>query len=98
MSPANTDKIYSRSDLAVFDFLDHPIWIFDILNKSFYWANTSAVEYWNAKTLEELLARDFSNDMSEAVNKKNLDILDRLKRKETVEESVGEVKPVLPLP
>mmetsp|Transcript_26899 Transcript_26899/g.39791 ORF Transcript_26899/g.39791 Transcript_26899/m.39791 type:complete len:666 (-) Transcript_26899:35-2032(-) len=84
----NTDKVYSRSDLSVFDFLDHPIWIFDILNKSFYWANTSAVKYWNANSLEELLARDCSHDMSEAVHKKNLDILERLKRKQRVEESV----------
>lgn len=88
MASLHTDKVYSRSDLAVFDFLDHPIWIFDIINKSFYWANNSAVEYWNANSLEELLDRDFSHDMSEAVHKKNLDILERLKRKERVEESV----------
>ena len=66
-------KSFSRDDLRVLDLLDHPIWVFDIVNKSMWWGNSLAVEYWNAQSLDELINRNFADDMSEAVHKKNLD-------------------------
>ena len=81
-------KSFSRDDLRVLDLLDHPIWVFDIVNKSMWWGNSLAVEYWNAQSLDELINRNFADDMSEAVHKKNLDTLERLRRNERVSESV----------
>lgn len=58
--------IYTRGDLQVFNLLDRPIWVFDIENKAMWWANNAAIELWNADSLEELLARDFADDMSDS--------------------------------
>lgn len=41
--------------------LRRPIWMFDPHNLRGVYANAAALELWGAKTLEELLARDFSN-------------------------------------
>ena len=83
-----TPKSFTRDDLRVLDLLDHPIWVFDIVNKSMWWGNTLAVEYWNATSLDDLISRNFKDDMSDAVHKKNLDTLERLRRNERVSESV----------
>ncbi len=49
-----------------FDGLRRPIWIFDDVRKRKVYANRAAVELWGAASLDELLARDFS-DQSPAV-------------------------------
>ena len=85
----DNSRSYARSELHVLNLLNHPIWVFDIINKSVWWGNTSAIEYWNADSLEELINRNFADDMSEARHKKNLDTLERVKRNERVEESVS---------
>ena len=87
----STERSDSRDDLQVLDLVDHPVWVFDIINKCMWWANQEAVSFWNASSLEELLDRDFASDMSETVRKKNLDTLDRFRRKERVKESVSEL-------
>lgn len=86
----STERSYSKDDLQVLDLVDHPVWVFDVVNKCMWWANQEAVSFWNANSLEELLNRDFATDMSEVVAKKNLDTLERLKRKERVKESVSQ--------
>ena len=88
----STERSYSRDDLQVLDLVDHPVWVFDIMNKCMWWANHEAVSFWNASSLEELLDRDFASDMSETVRKKNLDTLDRFRRKERVRESVSDLE------
>jgi signal transduction histidine kinase/DNA-binding NarL/FixJ family response regulator len=57
---------YGRNDFGMFNLLRSPVWIFDIDQKAMYWANRSALYIWNATSLEELLARDFASDMSDA--------------------------------
>ena len=86
----STERSYSKDDLQVLDLVDHPVWVFDVVNKCMWWANQEAVSFWNANSLEELLNRDFATDMSETVAKKNLDTLERFKRKERVKESVSQ--------
>ena len=88
VSTSTKPKSFTRDDLRVLDLLDHPIWVFDIVNKSMWWGNTLAVEYWNATSLDDLISRNFKDDMSDAVHKKNLDTLERLRRNERVSESV----------
>lgn len=57
---------YSREDLHALNLVDQPIWVFDIVRRAMWYANDAAVELWSAKSLDELLKRDFSTDMSEA--------------------------------
>lgn len=66
----NKEKIYTRDDLEVFNLLEHPVWVFDIENKAMWWANESALEVWNADSLESLLSRSFADDMSEATEQR----------------------------
>jgi diguanylate cyclase (GGDEF)-like protein len=48
-------------------YLQNPIWVFDIDNKKILWANDKSLRLWEATSIEELLNRDFSQDMSAAV-------------------------------
>jgi signal transduction histidine kinase/CheY-like chemotaxis protein len=57
---------YGPSDLTCMNLLRHPIWIFDIDRRGMHWANRSALDLWNASTLDELVHRDFDAVMSEA--------------------------------
>ena len=75
-------RCYTHQDMEVLNLLTNPIWVFDLLNKKKWWANTAALEFWNAPNLEELLGRDFATGMSETAHRKNLDSLERLKRQE----------------
>lgn len=59
-------QFYTRSDLEVFNLLQHPTWIFDVTRKEMFWANHVALRIWNTATLEMLLNRDYKTDMSEA--------------------------------
>ncbi len=51
-----------RQALQPFDLLNTPIWVFDAEHHTMWWANRRALRFWRAQTLDELLARDFSND------------------------------------
>ena len=50
-----------------FEHLKCPIWIYDIDNKRITWANTSALPLWESESLFELTSRDFSVEMSKAI-------------------------------
>ncbi|MEM6934823.1 MAG: response regulator [Pseudomonadota bacterium] len=50
------------SDLASFDPLKTPVWIFDVDRHSMWWANRSALSFWKADSIAALQARDFSTD------------------------------------
>jgi ferric iron reductase protein FhuF len=81
-------RLYSHSEVEVLNLVSHPIWVFDILNKSMWWGNAAALVFWKAQTLEDLTGRNFADDMSETVQKKNIDTLERLKRNERWDEVV----------
>ncbi|RED47713.1 sensor histidine kinase [Aestuariispira insulae] len=51
-----------RTRLDVFELLRTPVWIFDITNHAIWWGNRAALDFWQASSLDELLARDFSSD------------------------------------
>jgi len=76
-------KFYTRQDLALFNLLDHPIYIFDILEKKMFYANQSAVEMWQADSLESLLERDFASDMSQASENRMMDYVRRFQKDRT---------------
>jgi hypothetical protein len=85
---SSRQRLYSHSEVEVLNLVSHPIWVFDILNKSMWWGNAAALVFWKAKKLEDLTGRNFADDMSEIVQKKNLDTLERLKRNERWDEVV----------
>lgn len=58
-------QVTSTTELAGLDFLQNPVWIFDIQNLKMWWANPSALRIWNAASKTELQNRNFS-DISEA--------------------------------
>ncbi len=51
-----------RGELASFDLLNTPVWIFDVERHAMWWANRRALQFWRAESLEELLVRDFGSD------------------------------------
>lgn len=59
-------KCYQRQDLRALSLVDDPIWVFDSVRKSMWYANDAAVRLWSANSLADLLARDFRRDMSDA--------------------------------
>jgi signal transduction histidine kinase/PAS domain-containing protein/ActR/RegA family two-component response regulator len=77
---------YNRQQFRMFNLLRSPVWIFDIEQRSMYWANSPAVHIWNAGSLEELLARDFRSDMSDATVSILQDRLQKLTRNEFIHE------------
>ena len=79
---------YSHDDLKVLNLFDHPMWIFDIVKETMYWANTAALPFWNATSLQELVNRDYSSDMSETTRRKNHDNLQRAQNNERWEDTV----------
>jgi signal transduction histidine kinase/CheY-like chemotaxis protein len=79
-------KYYQRSDLEVFNLLQHPTWIFDVKRKEMFWANQAALKLWNTKTLQELLQRDYKTDMSVATEQRLNNDLNRVLRNEVIED------------
>jgi PAS domain S-box-containing protein len=71
------DRSYTAADLELFNVLKHPIWISDVDNQSMYWANTAAVEVWNADSLDTLLSRDMKSGMTDATKHRMEDLLRR---------------------
>ena len=67
------------------DSLQRPIWIFDDRRKRKVYANRAALELWGAASLEELVARDFS-DQSPAVRVRMADIVRRTENGGVAEE------------
>ncbi|KQS55285.1 diguanylate cyclase [Brevundimonas sp. Leaf363] len=60
------DQTESATRMRAWDALKRPIWLFDPINLTGVYANAPALALWGARTLEDLLARDFSQ-LSEAV-------------------------------
>ena len=80
------EKVYRREDLAVLNLFEQPVWIFDIERKAMWWANSAAVELWEADSLASLLKRDFANDMSEATACRLADYLVRFHKGERIKD------------
>jgi hypothetical protein len=77
---------YTVEDFRAFDLLQHPMYILDIEKDRMYWANRETVKIWRADSLEALLARDLSVDLSEAVRYRLNELLERCKRGEVTKE------------
>ncbi|MCZ4281882.1 ATP-binding protein [Kiloniella laminariae] len=49
-------------DLSAFNRLSTPIWVFNMTDHNIWWGNEAALHFWEAETLADLVARDFSTD------------------------------------
>lgn len=49
--------------------LQNPIWVYDINSARIHWANEAALTLWEADSMQELKARNFSTGISDAVKK-----------------------------
>ena len=76
------EKTYTRNELGLFNLIDQPVWVFDIVKKAMWFANTAAVELWSATSLQNLLERNFSDDMSEATARRLDDYLVKFRQGE----------------
>lgn len=74
----------TQSDLVGLDLLAAPVWVFDIQRRRMWWANRAALALWSAADLEELLARDFSGEMSDVTAARMREYLRRFRAGETV--------------
>jgi len=49
------------SSLSHYDWLDVPMWVFDVEHRRNLWANAAALSFWRAEKAEEFLSRDFTD-------------------------------------
>ncbi|MDT8998150.1 ATP-binding protein [Paucibacter sp. APW11] len=54
------------SSLSHYDWLDVPMWVFDLERRRNLWANAAALSFWRAESAEEFLGRSHA-DMTEVV-------------------------------
>ncbi len=77
MAHANTQPLpgttgaamLSFADLHHYGWLQLPSWVFDALHLRVVWANAAGLQLWGAASLDELLARDFSDSSSTTVSR-----------------------------
>ncbi len=74
-----------RHELNALNLLQTPVWVFDLDRMQMWWANHAALQLWQADSLEELLARDWS-DASAATRTRLQWYRERFQRGETVTE------------
>lgn len=61
---------YLKSVTFPLSLLRTPIWLFDVDRLRIVWANAAALTLWDADSLDELLARDLSADISRKVRER----------------------------
>lgn len=66
------------------EHLTIPIWIYDIDNHCIYWTNQPGLALWESDSLDELCSRDFSANMSEALQESLLEYQESFRRGETL--------------
>lgn len=81
-------RIFRRDDLAAWDLLQRPIWVFDCHTYCMLWANEATLELWNANSLDEFLQRDYGSDMSESVKQRLWSVMSRVEQGDLFNEQV----------
>ncbi len=54
--------IQSLDDLSLYELIPDVVWIFDIDRHGWWWGNQAAIAYWGLSSVEQLVAKDLSND------------------------------------
>ena len=71
-------KVYTRQELAAFNLMAQPVWVFDVEKNAMWWANKAAVKLWGAQCLQDLIQQRFASDISERSAQRLLHRLARL--------------------
>ena len=86
---SNTDQllhIREREELAVYNSLNSVIWVFNIQDHQLWWANRSALKFWEKETLEDFMSIDLGDD-SQVVRERLSDIFDSAAAGKVIEEN-----------
>jgi two-component system, sensor histidine kinase and response regulator len=51
-----------RDELIDFELVPSPVWIFDLGNYKFWWCNKAGLDFWNVKTVQDMIDKDMSSD------------------------------------
>lgn len=54
--------IKSLDELALYELIPNIVWIFDLDRHGWWWGNSPALTFWGLETLDELIAKDLSED------------------------------------
>lgn len=76
---------HSHFDFEILNLINQPIWVFDVVRRSMFWANPAALELWNAPDLPSLLSRSFK-DMSESTQMRLDAHMEKFLKNESVQE------------
>lgn len=85
----NTDQllhINSREELEIYNSLTSVIWVFNIQDHQLWWANNSALEFWEKENLEDFLEIDLGDD-SLVVRERLSDIFNSASAGKAIEEN-----------
>lgn len=55
-------RFLDPEELKLLDLTAAPIWIFDVESHCMWWGNLSALSFWGCDSLDEFVAKDFSDD------------------------------------
>ncbi len=86
---SNVSTLAHFKDPKELDLLDHlhtVIWAFNIEDHQFWWANRTALKFWEKQSLQEFLSIDMSSD-SPIVRRRLRDVFDSAANGKTVEEN-----------
>lgn len=70
--------LIDTAQLAQLEKRDIPSWLFDLDSYRMRWANSAALRFWKASSLEALIERDFKSDISAAARTRLRSYLDLL--------------------
>lgn len=59
---AHLPHIKSHDDLTLYELIPNVVWIFDLDRHGWWWGNEAAIKFWNLQSLDELVAKDLSDD------------------------------------
>ncbi|MDV7339564.1 response regulator [Terasakiella sp. A23] len=62
MSYKDLRHFIDRSELADFELVPSPTWIFDLGNYKFWWCNQAGLDFWGVKTVQDMIDKDMSGD------------------------------------
>lgn len=54
--------IKSHDELALYELIPNIVWIFDLDRHGWWWGNFAALKFWDLENLEDLIAKDLSDD------------------------------------
>lgn len=61
--------IKSLDELALYELIPNIVWVFDLDRHGWWWGNSAALDFWGLETVDDLVAKDLSDDTQGARNR-----------------------------